>query len=517
MSNNDNEIAEQGDKREDGNREFSVLGDTVYEKNWVGNWKEVDDPQARGAAGEKTEDGASTYSRVGDTVYEKTWVGNWREVDDPQRQARAGEKSESSGSEYSTVGDIVYRKNLFGNWDKVTDEQEQADARYTKNVNGTEYSVVGDQVYRKNLVGIWVEEQDDQKQAEAGRISKHNRSEYSTVGNTTYRKTWFGNWEKLNEEEARVIENEIRSTPHHDQDYKRAGGSYSASSRNSSSSGSSSESRLTGIFLFFGALFLAGLYFWLMSNHASYQQQQTQQLAPVVAPQEVETPAPQDTQQVQTPAAPANPYGEGNGRIAIYIDCYYCGTFQAYEDTVSLGTVPAPQLAANRGCDAPDILPVILSAGQHTITIKKGDGQSWQQTVQVPLGDCVMVKAERPPDTTENEQQTTQIEQASTRFELLSPENHSSYGFPRYTDVRWRPFDGADSYIVELQLSNSPYNYSATSYSPMPYSNKGFYSTTQTAITVQGMGKQVHRVRVLALSAGQTIAITTWRYFDYSD
>jgi hypothetical protein len=66
-----------------------------------------------------------------------------------------------------------------------------------------------------------------------------------------------------------------------------------------------------------------------------------------------------------------------------------------------------------------------------------------------------------------------------------------------------------------MQLADSPYDYTATSYSAMPYRNSGIYRVTGTSATIQGMGKQVHRVRVKAVQGNTVIAQTDWRYFDY--
>jgi hypothetical protein len=103
----------------------------------------------------------------------------------------------------------------------------------------------------------------------------------------------------------------------------------------------------------------------------------------------------------------------------------------------------------------------------------------------------------------------------STDILIMSPEEHSSFDFPQTTNVSWTPMTEIDSYEVELQLADKPYDYTAIAFSPMPYANQGIYPTTGTSVTVEGMGKQVHRLRVRAIKNGQIIAATSWRYFNY--
>lgn len=229
----------------------------------------------------------------------------------------------------------------------------------------------------------------------------------------------------------------------------------------------------------------------------------------------------------QPQAAPPNPFGEGNGQVAFYRVCAFCKV-QVFDDTTSVGFIPTPPLLVDPQCTDNYMLRFITAAGTKTFTIKDDDGYTWQQTVQVPNGDCTLTRVDRPETATKPANDTTAQnlpatsdqqaidETAPTDFHLTSPADHSSFDYPRFTEVAWTNYPGADYYQVELQLSNNPFDYSATSYSPMPYSNQGIYQTAATTVTVQGMGKQVHRVRVKAIKGSSVVSVTPWCYFTYN-
>ena len=507
MNADDNERAEQGEKKKVNGQDYSVVGDTVYEKNFWGNWKPVEDSQVRAEAGEQKEIDRQSYSQVGNIVYEKNLWGKWKEVTDDQERAKAGNLNNVDRNDYSSVGDSTYHKNFFGNWEKVEDPQERAKAGDIKQINRIDYSVSGDKVYRKNFFGNWETVEDKQERAEAGNLHHHNRIQYSTVGNQIYRKDFFGNWEEISNKEApQAVQAATDQRNNQSQPDYSESENYSNHSSPGSSSTSGSGSGIIMIIVVIAAVAIG----YALFHHSEPP-------APTVAEQQPvyhDTPAPQEE---VIPVAPITPPAVADsGHVGFLISCDYCGPFQVYEDTVFLGTVPERRFAAGRVCGSPDVLTVAATTGDHVFTIKTSAGGSWQQTVKVTLGDCVMVDAEQPPVTTNRTDPLENVPIAPD-MRIISPEEHGSFGFPRYTDVSWTPTTETDSYEVELQLADKPYDYTATSFSPMPYSNQGIYPTTGTSITIQGIGKQVHRLRVRAIKNGQIIAATSWRYFNYNN
>jgi len=289
---------------------------------------------------------------------------------------------------------------------------------------------------------------------------------------------------------------------------------YSSGSNASYSSGSSDSGGGTAVGWLFVVAVIVIFLFWLGSRSADNSATTPVSQAPVST-------YPQQPQQDQTP--PPNPYGAGNGQLSFYRTCSFCKV-EILKDNDSLGMLPTPGLLVHPECGDSYMLPLIFPAGDLTFSFKDDDGHTWMQDVHVTEGVCMVVKVQYEPpaatvaDTPASQEQ--QQETSATRtfdMQLLSPADHSSYDYPRYTNVEWTAVPQADSYEVELQLANSPYDYSATSYSAMPYSNGGIYRVTGTIVTVQGMGKQVHRLRVKALQNNVVIAQTDWRYFNYSN
>jgi len=507
----DDEIAEGGEMHEHNGREYSVVGNDVYVKGLFG-WTLVEDEDEEAEAGDHRERNGSTYSLVGDTVYRRNWLNGWDEVEDEEERAEAGDIEEVNNKEYSTVGNTIYRKDLFG-WTKVEDTEEEAEAGDIREVGNTTYSLVGDTVYRKDLFG-WVEVDDDDECAEAGDIFERNNTEYSRVGDTVYRKELFG-WTKLTEDDdddeyvgsESSYKGSSSSYDYSDHDY-----SYSDNDTTSSSTGSSTSdggSLVGGIIVII--IVVAVILYWISNKSGNNQiAEQT--------PVYTNAPVAQPTQQVAQ-----NPYGDGNGQVAFYRVCPFCKV-TVLQDTTVLGNLPTPPLLVNPQCSDDYMLRVIASSGTRIFIIKDDDGYMWQDTVQVPNGDCVLAKITRPAYATKSDPQqaagaTEQpVSQATLNdFAITSPAERSSFDYPRYTQVEWTQVPQADRYEVELQLADAPYDYTATSFSPMPYSNGGIYPTTGTSVTVQGMGKQVHRLRVKAIQNNNVIAQTEWRYITYNN
>jgi hypothetical protein len=507
MSYDDDEMAEGGDIHEVNGRTYSVVGDNVYVKGLFG-WNMVEDEDEEAEAGDIREVNNSTYSLVGNTVYRKNWVGGWDEVDDEDERAEAGDRDERNGTEYSRVGGSIYKKELFG-WTLVEDEDEEAEGGDIREVNNSTYSIVGNTVYRKDLFG-WTEVEDDDEMAEAGDHSDFNGATYSRVGNLVFKQELFG-WTRLDSDDDDDDDRDTSYSPSYSSDYSSDDSSSGSYSSPGSSGPSSSKSTPTGTIIFWVVIVIGAilLYGWLTGNHQQQPEQQAY-TAPVAQPQ------------AQEPPPPANPYGDGNGQASFYRICEFC-RIEVFNDSTSYGNIPTPVVRVGMNCNEPDMLRVVIASGSHTFTFKNENGDTWQQTVEVPNGDCLMVKVEQPPppapatDTAASPPTTgdTQQQPEPAAFNLLSPADHSSFSYPRYTNVQWSSDPDADSYEVDLQLSNAPYDYTATVYSPMPYANGGIYTTTNTSITVQGMGKQVHRVRVKAIKNATVIAVTPWSYFDY--
>ncbi|WP_345211003.1 hypothetical protein [Mucilaginibacter gynuensis] len=183
----------------------------------------------------------------------------------------------------------------------------------------------------------------------------------------------------------------------------------------------------------------------------------------------------------------ATPTVVDSGHVGFLISCDYCEPFFVYEDTMFLGTVPERRFAAGRVCGSSDVLTIAETTGDHIFTIKTSAGESWQQTVKVTLGDCVMIDAQQKHVTSNREDPLENVPIATDML-IVSPEEHSSFDFPRNTNVSWTPMTDVDSYEVELQLADKPYDYTATAFSPMPYANRGISPTTGTSVTVEGMG-----------------------------
>lgn len=504
----DDEIAEGGEMHEHNGREYSVVGNDVYVKGLFG-WKLVEDEDEQAEAGDHRERNHKTYSLVGDTVYRRNWLNGWDEVEDEEERAEAGDIEEVNNKDYSRVGNTIYRKDLFG-WAKVEDTEEEAEAGDIREVNNKTYSLVGDTVYRKDLFG-WVEVDDDDECAEAGDIYERNNSEYSCVGDTVYRKELFG-WVKLTEDDDEYIGSGSSytagdSSDDYSDDYNYSDNYSSSSTGSSTSNGGSLTSSIIVIIII-----VAVILYWLSSKSGNNQ---VAEQTPAYTNVQVAQPAQQAAQ---------NPYGEGNGQVAFYRVCPFC-KITVLLDTTALGNLPAPPLLVNPQCTDDYMLRVIASSGTRIFTIRDDEGYVWQDTVQVPNGDCVLAKIIKPDYATKMDAQqaatTTETAPESqpviNNFAITNPADHSSFDYPRYTQVEWTPVPQADSYEVEFQLADAPYDYTATSFSPMPYSNGGIYSATGTSVTVQGMGKQVHRLRVKALRNNNMIAQTEWRYITYNN
>lgn len=285
---------------------------------------------------------------------------------------------------------------------------------------------------------------------------------------------------------------------------------YSSSSNTSYGSGGSTSGGGSVVGWIVVIAIIVIFLFWLGGRSGNNGTTTTVSQAPV-------TSYPQQAQPDQTP--PPNPYGAGNGQLSFYRTCSFCKV-ELLKDNDSLGMLPTPGLLVHPQCGDSYMLPLVFPAGDLTFNFKDDDGRTWTQDVHVTEGECTVVKVQYDPppattaDSTANQQQQ-QVTTETTDIQLLSPADHSSYDYPRYTNVEWTAVSQADSYEVELQLADTPYDYSATSYSPMPYSNGGIYRVTGTTVTVQGMGKQLHRLRVKALQNNVVIAQTDWRYFDY--
>jgi hypothetical protein len=101
-------------------------------------------------------------------------------------------------------------------------------------------------------------------------------------------------------------------------------------------------------------------------------------------------------------------------------------------------------------------------------------------------------------------------------FYIISPAERAEIDYPRTTTVIWTSVPSATEYILRVELSDAPFDYTATEFYPMPYGNQGIYRTTSTSVSFQGMGKQVHRFKVIAKQGDITIAETPWRYINYS-
>lgn len=106
--------------------------------------------------------------------------------------------------------------------------------------------------------------------------------------------------------------------------------------------------------------------------------------------------------------------------------------------------------------------------------------------------------------------------QTNEEFKILSPLERDELPYPRITKVVWTSHPQADNYILQVELSDRPFDYTSTVFSPLPYSPFGIYQTHVTTATFEGMGQQVHRFRVIAKSGNTTITTTEWRYINYT-
>lgn len=513
MSYEEDDIAETGDKHEIDGREYSVVGNTVYVKNFWGNWKPVEEEDEEAEAGDHKEIDGQTYSVVGDKVYKKNWLGGWAEVEDENERAEAGEIEEIDGVTFSRIGDNVYRKIFWGNWKLTDDDDEIAEAGDTREVNGIEYSVVGNTIYKKNWLGRWVEVEDENECGEAGDHYEVDYETYSRTGDTIYKKTFWGEWEKISgpddDDDTDESETSYRSTNHsydYDDDYSDSGTSDSSTYASSSESDSG--------FPIIGLIVIAVVVF------AGYKIFKKKDDAPsVVFTNSTVQPTPSPV--VESP--PLNPYGAGNGMVTFYHTCVYCQNIEViFEGNVMITVNKAPLHEVQ--CGGQGTFPINVQAGTRVFVFRSESGETWEKTVEVTEGECILVEVEKPHEaeqSTETPIVTTPPEtdngsnNKSSTLSIISPKEREEFDYPRYTTVVWAEVKDAGYYEVELQLADAPYDYSATSYSEMPYSNRGFYLTNSNSVTVQGMGKQVHRVRVKAIGHGKIIQVSDWRYFNY--
>jgi hypothetical protein len=219
------------------------------------------------------------------------------------------------------------------------------------------------------------------------------------------------------------------------------------------------------------------------------------------------------------PPQPVNPYGEGQGRITFYKTCVYCQNIEISYNGMIIGSLTDAPLHDEPTCDGIGGFPINIAGGSHTFTMTNESGETWEQMVTVAEGECVRLKVHK--SLAIHSEELTDIfdenDNLTGTFEILVPADHAEYDYPRYTDVTFTSVENAEYYEVELQLADDPYNYTATSFSAPPYDNGGIYKTTSTSVTVQGMGMQVHRVRVRAMVGLEILAETEWRYFNYRE
>ena len=102
---------------------------------------------------------------------------------------------------------------------------------------------------------------------------------------------------------------------------------------------------------------------------------------------------------------------------------------------------------------------------------------------------------------------------------IITPIEHEIiYGFPRITTVSWTPILNATNYQIFVECSSRPYDYSATKFSPIPCGGGSCkFSTTESSFTFNGVGKQVHRLKVIAKKRDEIIAESPWRYINYNN
>jgi len=517
----DDEIAEGGEQHEIEGNTYSVVGNTVYKKDFWGNWKPVEDVDEEAEAGDHREINNEKYSIVGDKVYRQNWLYGWDEVTDEDERAEAGDREDIDGYEYSRVGDSIYKKRTFGGWRLVDDIDEEAEAGDHREVNGDEYSIVGEKVYKKGIWGTWHIISDPDECAEAGDQYESNGYEYSRVGDLVFRKRTFGGWRKLkssvdedseeeddDSEEDDDCENDVSD----DSTYSYSSyDSYSSneepsdpSYKTTAPSSSSDLSISTILALAVIAIVAFVLYTGILPKRSNNSQ------IPNSSYQE-SLPSQQSTQAT-------NPYGAGMGNVTFYKTCSYCDNIEVYSEGSLLGIINDVVYDVPPRCSAPGTFAVIVAAGLTSFTMKNEHGETWEQQVNVTEGECIAIKVIKPPIEDQIAEETSDpIAAIDEKFEIITPAEHSEYDYPRYTDVEWGSHSQADSYEVELQLADAPYDYTATSFGPPPYANGGIYKTNGTNIRIQGMGKQVHRLRVKAFVNGQIVEETPWRYFNYSN
>jgi len=97
---------------------------------------------------------------------------------------------------------------------------------------------------------------------------------------------------------------------------------------------------------------------------------------------------------------------------------------------------------------------------------------------------------------------------------LLSPDDSITLDFPRWTTLIWSSVPGASSYFVEIEFQDIIHN----SYSDSNGAEESFV-TTEPALYFQGVGKQFHRWRVVALGTDKCTQsdTTVWRYIYYKN
>jgi hypothetical protein len=512
----DDEIAEGGEQHEIEGNTYSVVGNTVYKKDFWGKWKPVEDVDEEAEAGDHREINNEKYSIVGDKVYRQNWLYGWDEVTDEDERAEAGDREDIDGSEYSRVGDSIYRKRTFGGWKLVEDIDEEAEAGDHREINGYQYSIVGDTVYKKGIWGTWHIITDLDECAEAGEQYESNGYEYSRVGDLVFRKRTFGGWRKLKssvDEDSEEEDDDSEEDGDYEDDvsddstsnYSRHD-SYSLkeetsdiSYKNTSPDPSSDISISTLLVLAIIAVIAFVLYTGTFPQRSNISQVPNS-----------------NSLSSQQSAQTTNPYGAGMGNVTFYKTCSYCDNIEVYSEGSLLGIINDVVYNVPPRCSAPGTFAVVATAGITTFTMKNEHSETWEQQVNVTEGECIAVRVIKPPIENQIAEETSDpIEVTDRRFEIITPTEHSEYDYPRYTDVEWGSRSQADSYEVELQLADAPYDYTATSFGPPPYANGGIYKTFDTNISIQGMGKQVHRLRVKAIVNGQIVEETPWRYFNY--
>jgi len=107
----------------------------------------------------------------------------------------------------------------------------------------------------------------------------------------------------------------------------------------------------------------------------------------------------------------------------------------------------------------------------------------------------------------------------NSSFYIISPREHESIGgFPRITTVSWTPILNATNYQIFVECASRPFDYSATQFYPIPCGDEPCqFSTTESSFTFNGVGQQVHRLKVIAKKRYKIIAESPWRYINYNN